>query len=132
MVVEQISNNDNSNVTGPMVANNSAKSNVTGPKVAPSKSNSNVMGPMETRSNASNKINGPNVTDPPNSQNSQTSSIGALVDSDSSSSESWFKTPHSPKPRRAVSQNPSRSRSRSPLVPDSPGAHRGMPQVPRG
>ena len=48
-------------------------------------------------------------------------------DSDSSPSEPIFKTPRTPKPRRALSQSPAGGRSRSPLV--SPGSHRGIPQV---
>ena len=132
----------NSNVTGPKVAqsNNKSNSNVTGPKVALSKSN--VTGPTVAH------INSNSQTDLPNSQ-SQNSSIGShgqiqqydflsaghLVDSDSSSSESLFKPPLPPRPsipprpRRTSSQSPQRGRSRSPLVPGSPGAHRGMPQV---
>lgn len=131
--------NSNSNVTGPKVAQ--SKCNVTGPKVAQSKSN--VTGPTVTH------INSNSQTDLPNSQNSPISSIGSqgqiqqhdflspgqLADSDSSSSESSFKTPlpprppHPTRPRRNSSQSPQRGRSRSPLVPDSPGAHRGIPQV---
>ena len=177
MVVGYINNNDNSNVTGPMVTNSLTKGNVTGPTAALSKSNSNVKGakaaqsksnsksivtgpkvaqsnvtgpkaaqskskgnvtrPMETHNNVNSKGNDNDQSDLPNSQISQISSIGsqsasgALVDSDSSSPESSFKTPPPPRPRRNVSQSPSRSRSRSPLVPPaSPGAHRGMPQMP--
>ena len=57
------------------------------------------------------------------------SSRGSVVNSGSSSSESVFKTPHpSPRPRR-VAHTPVRSCSRSPLVPSSPGSHKGMPQA---
>lgn len=148
--------NSKSNVTGPKVAQ--GNSDVTGPKVAQSnnKSNSNVMGPKValSKSNVTAplvghiNINSNSQTDLPNSQ-SQNSSIGShgqiqqydflsaghLVDSDSSSSESLFKPPLPPRPsipprpRRTSSQSPQRVRSRSPLVPGSPGAHRGMPQV---
>ena len=129
----------NEDVTG-LVAQSKDNCNVTGPKVALSKSN--VTGPTVAH------INSNSQTDLPNSQ-SQNSSIGShgqiqqydflsaghLVDSDSSSSESLFKPPLPPRPsipprpRRTSSQSPQRGRSRSPLVPGSPGAHRGMPQV---
>ena len=140
-----------SNVTGPKVAQ--SKCNVKGQKVTQDKSNSNVTGPKVTqiKSKSSSNVTGQGVahmsndsgqTDLPNSQNSQksqgqiqqhvsSSPSGKLVDSDSSSSESPFKAPLPPRPRRTASSSPLRGRSRSPLVPDSPGAHRGMPQVPR-
>lgn len=131
-----------SNVTGPKVAQNKSNDNVTGPKVAQSKSK--VVGPNVAQSKS--KVTGSNVAQSksnvtlPNSQNSQSStgqiqqydflsSSGNVADSDSSSSEASFKTPLPPRPRRVPSQSPVRGRSRSPLVPDSPGAHRGMPQV---
>ena len=50
-----------------------------------------------------------------------------ISDSDSSSSEPTFKTPRTPKPRRAVSQSPVGGLSWSPLA--SPGSHRGIPQI---
>lgn len=55
--------------------------------------------------------------------------VDKAADSDSSSSECAFKAPHPQRPRHSVSQSPLRVRSRSLLVPSSPGAHRGMPQT---
>ena len=139
----------NSNVTGPKVAQGSSNGNVTGPNVALNKSNSNVKGPKVAPSKSSvtgskthnSKVTGPSVAgsclnDAPNSQNSQVSQNSQnsqiaddAMDSDSSFSESSFKAPLPPRPRRNPTPSPVRGRSRSPLVPDSPGAHRGMPQV---
>lgn len=151
-----------SNVMGPKVAQNKSNDNVTGPKVAQSKSK--VVGPNVAQSKSKvtgsnvaqskSNVTGAKVTHAntstqivlPNSQNSQSStgqiqqydflsSSGNVAVSDSSSSETSFKTPLPPgpplppRPRRVPSQSPVRGRSRSPLVPDSPGAHRGMPQV---
>ena len=145
--------NSNDDVTGSNVAQN--KSNVTGPKVAQGKSNNNVTGPKMAQGNNSNvtgsnvalnksnsNVTGPKVApskssvagsktlnslnDAPNSQNSQI--VDDAMDSDSSSSESSFKAPL-PTSKRTPTPSPVRGRSRSPLVPVSPGAHRGMPQV---
>ena len=146
--------NSNDNVTGSNVAHN--KSNVTGPKVAQGKSNNNVTGPKVAQGNNSNvtgsnvalnksnnNVTGPkvapskssvagsktlnNLNDAQNSQNSQI--VDDAMDSDSSFSESSFKAPLPPRPRRTPTPSPVRGRSRFPLVPVSPGVHRGMPQV---
>ena len=141
----------NSNVTGPKVAQGSSNGNVTGPNAALNKSNSNVTGPKVAPSkgsvtgskthNSTSKVTGPGVAglclnDAPNSQNSQISQnsknsqiVDDAMDSDSSSSESSFKAPLPPRPRRTPTPSAVRGRSRPPLVPVSPGAHRGMPQV---
>ena len=149
----KVTQGNSSNVTGPKVA--PSKSNVTGPKVAQSKSKDNVQGPKVTQSKsnvtgpkvAHNKSNvtGPKVahgntsvslTDLPNPQISPVDSQGGqilscpsrrVIDSDSSPSEASFKAPLAPRRRRTPSQSPVRSRSRSHMVPGSPGSHKGMP-----
>ena len=139
--------NESSNVSGPKVAHNINNNSSKGPKVADS-NNGKVTGPKVAESNdnlkgakaALNQSKSSNLV-PNSSIGSQAGQIpqfdflsptgvsaGSVVDSDSSSSESSFKTPHPPKPRRSQSSSPQRGRSRSPLVPSSPGAHRGMPQ----
>ena len=139
----------NGNVTGPKVAQGSSNGNVTGPNVALNKSNRNNTGPKVAPGKSSvtgskthnSKVTGPSVggsclNDVPNSQNSQISQnsqnsqiVDDAMDSDSSFSESSFKAPLTPRPRRNPTPSPVRGRSCSPLVPDSPGAHRGMPQA---
>jgi len=136
----------NSNVAGPKKVI-VTKNNVAGPKVA-KVSNSSVSGPKVAYSTI---VAGPKVAGSNNSssnssskgeptllklsQNSKVSQVnflspsGVATDSDASSSESPFKTPHPPRTRRATYQSPQQVRSRSPLLPSSPGAHRGMPQM---
>ena len=130
----------NSNVAGPKVTSVSGNNNVAGPKVT-RVCNSNVAGPKVTKESY-NSVSGPKVAGSNNSSlkgesalpklnqnsNASQSPSGVVTDSDSGS-ESPFKTPQPPRPRRAPSQSPQRVRSRSPLVPSSPGAHRGMPQM---
>ena len=105
----------NSNVTGPKVAH---ISNVS-PKVASNvKSNNNSKGtklPETTLLKLSQSAGAQHL-----------SPTGEISDSDSSSSEPTFKTPRTPKPRRAVSQSPVGGCSRSPLA--SPSSHRGIPR----
>ena len=145
IVVKQIPT-ANSNVAGPKKVI-VTKNNVAGPKVA-KVSNSSVSGPKVAYSTI---VAGPKVAGSNNSssnssskgeptllklsQNSKVSQVnflspsGVATDSDASSSESPFKTPHPPRTRRATYQSPQQVRSRSPLLPSSPGAHRGMPQM---
>ena len=155
--VEQIQTvSTNSNVAGPKAATVSGNSNVAGPKVT-RVSNSNVAGPKVTRVSNSNvpgpkvikasynSVSGPKVAGSNNSSNSSLkgestlpkfsqnsnssqSPSGVVTDSDSGS-ESLFKTPQPPRPRQAPSQSPQQVGSCSPLVPSSPGAHRGMPHM---
>ena len=145
----------NSNVSGPKEAHSSnvtevnngnvrgaPNGNVIGPKEALS---SNVSGPKEVNisnvtspkvahnGNASPKVAGKSNINSKGEKSPETTllklSQTVMSDSDSSPSEHTFKTPRTPKPRRAVSQSPVGGRSRSPLV--SPGSHRGIPQLPR-
>ena len=134
--------NINSNVLGPKESQTGIKSNVTGAKAALNKSNVKS-GPKvatsksnESNQSKSNNSKGYSNSAEPSSQidcqiiDSDSLPFGPddAADSDSSSQESLFKTPHPPKPRRQESRSPHRSRSRSPLIPSSPGSHKGMPQ----
>ena len=124
------------NVMGAKVAQN--RSNVkSGPKVANSKSNESKQSKSnESKQSKDNNSKGYSNSAEPSSQfdcqiidsDSFPPGPDVAVDSDSSSQESLFKAPHPPKPRRQESRSPHRSRSRSPLVPSSPGSHKGMPQ----
>ena len=55
--------------------------------------------------------------------------LSGVADSDSSSSEPFFKAPCPPRAHRESSQSPACGRSHSPLVPSSPSGHKGIPQV---
>ena len=104
---------DNSNVTGPKVAQGKSNNNVTGPKVAQG-NNSNVTGSNVALNKSNSNVTGPKVApskssvagsktlnslnDAPNSQNSQI--VDDAMDSESSFSESSFKAPLPPRPRR--------------------------------
>ena len=122
--LKEASKSKDSDVVGPKQA--VASSKVTGQKVA---HNSNVVGqkvagiPKGTKQPVPpiSKSNPPVLFDflsPP----------GVASDSDSSLSGPAFKTSHA-RSCRSVSCSLIRGRSRSPLVPLSPGSHLGIPQV---
>ena len=130
VVVEQIVDCNNS------VSKSVSNDSLSGPKVA---HNSNVDHPKVAGNNSNNskELSGSKQSETTLLKLSQTrpakfdflSSPAVGTDSDSSSSESSFRPPLPPKPRRSSSQSPLRGRSRSPLVRSSPVSHRGIPQV---
>ncbi len=143
MEVEQIPpSSNNSDVVGPKEAVASGVNSVVGPKGAVIPNDNDVVGPKEAV--ASNKVKGSKVAHNSNVIGQKRAGIpkgakqpvlidflsppGVASDSDSSSSGPTFKTPHA-RSRRSVSCSPIRGRSRSPLVPSSPGSHLGIPQV---
>jgi len=129
MLVEQIpptiDSNDNNEVSN--------RSSVSGPKEV---SINNVERQKVAYSNKGNKRKSKGAKQPePTLRSNQICNsqidhpLSGVADSDCSSSEPSFKAPCPPRARRGSSQSPARGRSRFPLVPSSPGGHKGTPQV---
>ena len=131
-------NSSVNDVVGPKeaIASPNVSNGVVGPKetIAPPNLSSGVVGPKEAIASdnvthKSNDVSAMEICGSKSLKRPAASQAGAASDSDSSTSGPAFKVPHAPKPRRSPSQSPVRGRSRSPIVPGSPGAHKGIPQV---
>ena len=135
---DNVISNDVNDVVGPKeaIASCNIGKDVVGPKEAIASNNlsHDVVGPKEAiTSNVvvhnSNVVSEMDVCGPKGVKRPAASQASVASDTDSSTSGPAFKVPHAPKRCCSSTQSPVRGRSRSSLVPGSPGTHKGIPQV---